>query len=307
MSSKPAKQLLSEEIKKHVSAIHISGELSLLERKVSNVLLLNAYDNLLTAKIHQINTAVLSELLGFDSHNIQKLKDALRTLTTTAVTWDVMGDDGKSEWGVSALLAYGRIKSGICSYEYSSALAEKLYNPEIYARISLSVQRKFTSGYALALYENCLRFKNVNSTGWIDLGVVKKLIGEDKNACYDFFKEFNRTVIKPAINEINNASDILVEAEFKREQRKVVAIRFSIKPNSQMSLMVEGQDLDRLKLSPNYQRLMTWGISERLAIQWIRQYGEKYVAQKLDYADAQEMNGYIQEYPFRFPGFRRDQ
>jgi hypothetical protein len=32
-------------------------------------------------------------------------------------------------------------------------LKEKLYNPEMYARIKLSIQNKFTSKHTLALYE----------------------------------------------------------------------------------------------------------------------------------------------------------
>lgn len=34
-------------VKKNVAAIHVSGKLTLLQRKLSNVLLLNAYDDLL--------------------------------------------------------------------------------------------------------------------------------------------------------------------------------------------------------------------------------------------------------------------
>ncbi|MFN7052696.1 MAG: replication initiation protein, partial [Gemmobacter sp.] len=35
-------------VKKNVAAIHVSGKLTLLQRKLSNVLRLNAYDTLLT-------------------------------------------------------------------------------------------------------------------------------------------------------------------------------------------------------------------------------------------------------------------
>jgi len=296
----PDPSSLPMELKKHVSSIHVSGELSLLERKISNVLLLNAYDRLLTAKSHQISTALLSEVLDFDSHNIQKLKDALHTLTTTAITWDMMGDDGKNEWGVSALLAYARIKGGICTYEYSNALAKKLYNPEIYARINLGIQRKFTSSYALALYENCLRFKNVGSTGWIALDVFKKLMGTEQNTSYDLFREFNRTVLKTAISEVNKTSDLLVEVEFKRDKRKVIAVRFSVTPNAQIILTVEMADSEQFKRLPVYQRLKTWGIAERLAIQWISQYGEEYLNQKLDYTDSLEKLGHIKGAPSGF-------
>ena len=39
-------------VKKHVAAIHLSGKLSLLQRKLPNVLLLNAYDTLTSQTPH---------------------------------------------------------------------------------------------------------------------------------------------------------------------------------------------------------------------------------------------------------------
>lgn len=43
-----------QELKKHVAAVHIRNRLSLLERKVANILLLNAYEDLLTQEVHTI-------------------------------------------------------------------------------------------------------------------------------------------------------------------------------------------------------------------------------------------------------------
>jgi hypothetical protein len=43
---------INEHVKKHVTAIHTSGELSLPERKTAYMLLLNAYDALLTKRTH---------------------------------------------------------------------------------------------------------------------------------------------------------------------------------------------------------------------------------------------------------------
>ena len=47
MGEAPVKDLTSslrhKAVKKHVAAIHVSGKMTLLQRKMSNVLLLNAY------------------------------------------------------------------------------------------------------------------------------------------------------------------------------------------------------------------------------------------------------------------------
>ena len=52
-------------VKKNVAAIHVSGKLTLLQRKLSNVLLLNAYDTLTSQARHQI------EILGVDHQRLQ--------------------------------------------------------------------------------------------------------------------------------------------------------------------------------------------------------------------------------------------
>ena len=48
----PSQALTNRPLKKHVAAIHTDGHLSLLQRKLSNVLLLNDYDALLTQTAH---------------------------------------------------------------------------------------------------------------------------------------------------------------------------------------------------------------------------------------------------------------
>ena len=68
--------------------------------------------------------------------------------------------------GVSSFLAQARPKGGVCDYAYSPALAEKLADPKVFALINLDIQRRFASGHALALYENCYRFVSTRSTGW---------------------------------------------------------------------------------------------------------------------------------------------
>ena len=44
--------LIDQNLKKHVAAVHINNRLTLTQRKASNVLLYNAYENLLTARVH---------------------------------------------------------------------------------------------------------------------------------------------------------------------------------------------------------------------------------------------------------------
>ena len=87
--------LANQQLKKHVGAIHIRGKLSLLQRKVSNVLLLNAYEGLREKEMHSIRIKELAEVIGFDSKNIEALKEALRGLTDIKIEWNILDQEGR--------------------------------------------------------------------------------------------------------------------------------------------------------------------------------------------------------------------
>lgn len=55
---------MEKEVKKHIAAIRISDTVGLLSRKTWNVLLLNAYDNLLVYDFHKIKVSELCEIVG---------------------------------------------------------------------------------------------------------------------------------------------------------------------------------------------------------------------------------------------------
>ena len=289
----PDEALRGRPLKKHVAAIHTDGHLSLLQRKLSNVLLLNAYDALMTQAEHEIDEKTLCVMLGYDSNDRKPLKGALKALASVHAEWNILGDNQEEvEWGVSSLLSHAVLSKGRCRYGYSPALAEKLYNPAIYASINMSVQRKFRSGYALALYENCYRFKNVGSTGWWPVKTFRRLLGVADSDYYSQFKHLNAKIIKPTVAEINKVSDITVTPEFRRKGRSVADVRFLIAPNAQMPL-IDIDDGGALKGTTVYARLRSAGISHRLAESWIRAHGEDYVAAKLDLVDAKAKTGSV--------------
>jgi plasmid replication initiation protein len=275
----------NENLRKHVAAIHTSGELSLLERKMANVFLLNAYDNLLNNRTHKINVKLLATMLGWDeSNNTTRLKAALEVLASTPVTFNEM-KDGKESWKVMSMISFGQIENGICSYRYDEYLAERLYDPEIYATINLKIQRDIGSGYALSLHENCLRYKTVKSTGWWEIEKFRRLIGAE-NPHYDDFRRLNAKVIKPSVNEINKVTEIQITPEFKKEGRKVAFVRFLIKENPQQTLL-NSEDLDEyveIRKTETYLKLREHGIGERLAILWTMQ-DEERAKEVIDYVE----------------------
>lgn len=273
-------------VKKHVAAIHVSGKLTLLQRRLSNVLLLNAYDTLTTQAVHRIDARTLCLMIGYNSHDMDTLKASLRGLAETVAEWDMLDEEGRQEWGVSSLLAYAKLKGGICEYAYSPALAQKLHDPKVFALINVNIQRRFTSGHALALYENCYRFVRTGSTGWWPIELFRRLMGVGDSDYYETFKHLNAKIIKPAVEEVNRSSNIIVTPETRKMGRAVTDIRFLIRDNPQLAIL-DLDDGEGVRKSPVYARLVALGASDRLARQWIAEHGETVLAAKLNYVEGQ--------------------
>lgn len=275
------------EVKKNVAAIHVSGKLTLLQRKLSNVLLLNAYDTLIHKPAHAIDARTLCSMIGYNSNDMDTLKQSLRGLVETSAEWDMLDENGQQEWGVSSLLSYAKLKGGVCEYAYSAALAEKLHDPKVFALINLNIQRRFTSGHALALYENCYRFVRTGSTGWWPLELFRRLMGVNESEYYQTFKHLNAKVIKPAVVEVNKTSNIIVTPETRKMGRAVTEIRFKIAKNPQLSIL-DLDDGEGVRNEPIYEKLRNQGVSDRLARQWIKEHGATHIANKIDYVAARK-------------------
>ncbi|RYE15547.1 MAG: RepB family plasmid replication initiator protein [Rickettsiales bacterium] len=222
------------ELIKHTAAIHVTNTISIIERKISNILLKNSFQNLSIKEKHSITIRDIISLLGWSSDNNQELiKASLRKLNSTQIEWNILGKDKKNEWGVATIISSAKISKGICEYSYSPILRELLAIPNIYAKLNMAIQAKFSSKYSLALWEFliemlCRAKKNSITTQFIELESIKKILGANGIKIYEEFKILNRDILKKAICEINSISDIDVEHFTKKHGKRVAAIAFKI-------------------------------------------------------------------------------
>ena len=253
-------------------AIQIQSKITHLQRRVWNVLLANAYDELPNKDIHRVSVAELAKSLGFNSHNEDYLKETLEALVDCIVKWNVLGKDKKERWGVAALLASAEVENGICTYSFAAHLRYKLYNPRIYTKLNLRLQNRFTSRYALILWEICFDYfdtaRTQGETPFIPLDTFKELMGVALDD-YPTFKTLNQRVIKPAIREINELTNFFVEIEHKRIGRKIGELKFRIsrlkelpshEPTQEM-LLFDIEDLPSVAI-----KLVQAGVSRKEAL-----------------------------------------
>lgn len=225
-----------ETLTKHTALVHASCKLSIVERKLNNVLLKHAFDYIDSKETHTIEIKNLRELYGMsDKYDRKLLENSLQNIRKKDVEFNIFGQDKKNPdiWVNTSFLSYVKLdyKKGICSYGYPEPIREILKNPNIYARLNMEIQREFSSKYAIALWEYLEEHQCRNNeklyTSWLSLLDFKKLCGVPLSL-YNNFKYINKNIIKTQLKEVNKVSGLNVEVEYKKKSRKVTAIRFKV-------------------------------------------------------------------------------
>jgi plasmid replication initiation protein len=266
----------SYDLKKHVATIHSSNKLTLVQRKIANALLFNAYRGLLTESEFTIHIAELCHLIGYNSHEHRAIKNALVSLISTVIEWNLVDKEklnSEEQWNASAIISDASIKGAVCTYSYSNRMRQLLHSPDRYGRVNMKTQARFKSSYGLALYENCIRYQTVRETPWLDILVFRKLMGVSE-AKYAAFKDFRKRVIEIAVKEVNEYTSFDVDYILRKVGRKVVAVKFTIVkqamiPKEEAALPI----IDQMHKE--------FGFSLQQANEALSHYGETYIKEKI--------------------------
>ncbi|HRR40558.1 MAG TPA: replication initiation protein [Syntrophales bacterium] len=283
--------LVKRMLMKPSGVVQISSDaVSLLQRKCFNVLLINAYRELDKEETHKIKIADIRYALN--DHDIDKIKSSLIRLASTVVEMNTLQSRDKTIWAISSLLADAEIREDYLFYSYGPLLRTKLQNPAIYARVNLAIQRNFRTKYAMVLYElACDHFiaaKGHGQTPFIALDNLRKLMGCANDTIYKQYRFLNERVIKKAIREINEKSDLHIEVKHKKERQAVIAVQFLITPNEHKSGMTSelyAPKQAEIPLSPGgilHERLTKeYFMNAKQAMDIIERYPQQYIEEKL--------------------------
>ena len=273
------------ELKKHVNLIHCSNRFSLIQRKLFNALLFNAYPELATKNQFTISAKELCEMIGYKSNDYKSLKKALLELITTAVEWNVINEGRISKendkWRASAAISSATLEKGICTYEYSMIMKELFYQPEIYGRINIALLPRFKSSYGLALYENCVRYQGMPQTPWFKIETFRKLMGVEEDK-YLVFRDFKKRILDIAVKEVNLHSALIISPEIKRIGKQVVSIKFSLKTKKEGFISSKtnnktGNEADLINILVN-----EFGVTYKNAKNIFNQYEYNYIREKVN-------------------------
>lgn len=286
--------MLAEKIiKKHVAIIHAYSLMSSLQRKIINVLLYeaildkNRINNSDSVAIEcRISFSGLSKAINFNSNNTQYLKEVIDDLASLKIEWNLLKD--KVPTNISFLnlrVLHGPptfYQDGTFNYSFHKVMLDLVDNPAIYGVVDLNLQSKFESKYGHALYENSTRFVNLQKNKIIQLDTFRKLLGvrEDK---YLSMRELTRNVIKPAVEEVNDRVDFIVDLEPIKVGRKVTGFELSVENKKNLKQSKNDVGINEKKEAYRNIKETFEAINDAVLESILLNYSEAYILEKIAY------------------------
>lgn len=222
-------------IKKHSSLIQTNNVTTLQQRKSINAFILIARQVLKrdpNQTTFKIELSTLKKLAWIKNTNYEAVKESLKGLLTTAIEYNVLDKDKEVEWGAFNILSEVNIKTennnnAVISFWFPTKILEQIKSPRMYSTLDLVIIRDLNSKYSLALYELLKDYQNL-WTFVFKVEDLKKTLWVDQMKGYKVFSEFRKRVLKPAVDEINEKTDLQVAYEGKKQGAEYVEVEFKV-------------------------------------------------------------------------------
>ena len=200
-----------------------AGELKILDTYLSRI---NARDS--NSSCVKFTKKEYAELMGLAADvRTSQLKTYTRSLLSNVVTMDLPG---------KGYVQYPLFSEARC--EYSEELNQTVIEIDCNPKLKQAFFDLAEDGYVLYKLKNIISLKSQYGMrlypmlkdkpfGWtVEISELKKNLGATSST-YNEFKRFNDLVLKKAVNEINENTDIFVTYEKIKKGRAIHSIRFN--------------------------------------------------------------------------------
>ncbi|MFM2344794.1 MAG: hypothetical protein RLZZ210_1406 [Pseudomonadota bacterium] len=227
-------------------AIDISNNLTLLERKFFNHILFSIQEQGWNNKVYTISASSFSNLIGSKENrqNHNKIKSILRRLLTKELK---ILNAKYIGYEACTYISYIKLEDRNVIIELSEKLKEHLNINFVneqgiknisygYTNLNLSLINQLNSTHSIAIYEFLAKIKNQN-IDTIDINTLIEISSCKK--CYKEFKRFNQSILKPALKEINQFTDLKISYELIKYANKVSKIKFITKLQDKNQIIID--------------------------------------------------------------------
>lgn len=214
------------------------GRLTVVMRRLFHYLLYCAHKDGARETYSRPLQEVLAQI-GYNSDNIDALKERLREMRQMAIEWNV--DDRKeTRWGASGLLSTVEIvisKTGgwsVVEWTLAPFVRDRVVNTFTYTELSLRIHTQLRGNASIGLYEICSRYKNMPTRmtpakpwqwWWAQINGEPEAALSDKME----YRYFYRDTLKKAIVEVNEISNIEVELKLHKKGKWIDKVQFVVK------------------------------------------------------------------------------
>lgn len=279
-------------IRKHVSIIHAYSLMSVLQRKIVNMLLheslkeygfLNSQESVAIER--RMSLGSLAKAIGFNSNNTHYLKESIDDLASLKIEWNLLKDKAPTDVSFLNLrILHGAptfYQDGTFNFSFHKIMLALVNNPPIYGTIDLDLQAKFESKYSHSLYENSTRFVNLQKNKIVQLNTFRKLLGVESQK-YQTMRELTRNVITPSLEEVNDRASFVVALNPIKIGRKVAAFELSVKDNKRSERMISHNKIDADNLIKEIKQVVGF-INDATLDSIFRSYAKEYILEKIAY------------------------
>ena len=179
--------------------------------------------------LYDLDLSYFKWLMMYTSNNRKHLRAIFRDLQKSALEAEAVGPDAEN-WGSIPLLGPVAIRGGRLLFEMDPRLQKLIKDPAQWQFLSLRVSTVFTSNYARVLYDHLLEYCDDGITEWLDLDTVRRWTDAATKA-FNEFKYLKRTVLDPAVKQINEVSNLEVGYTTSNipGSKKIDKVRFTVR------------------------------------------------------------------------------
>lgn len=218
-------------LKKHSAVIQIScKELTIIQRKLINAIIW-IIQKTKNESIYEISLSEIKKMCGIQATDNVNLKFLFKGLRDIKLEFNYLNKDKHQIWAGGSFLSWVEIdkETNHIKFEMPEMLKEKIRFPSMYAPLNMILIAGFKCSYAIILYELLRDYLNAQKIPLISIADYRVLMGI-KDHEYKEFRNFRNYVIIPAVEELNEKSDLTCRYELIKKpfSNKYESIRFFV-------------------------------------------------------------------------------
>lgn len=224
-------------VAKHNNLITASYSLGVAEQRLVFLAIIEAREKKTVIEAGgfiRITAKQYEEHFGVEKHtSYEALKRAAQGLYNATLKFEREVEGCRANYDYRWLEAGGYIpKLGCVEIMFASwviPLITRLSNQ--YTSYELKMVAGLTSEYAIRLYEIMIQWRKIGKTKMIELEDLRSMLGLNKE--HQRIEAFKRRVLKVALEQINEHTDIIADYEQHKEGKQIVGFTFTFKQKKQ--------------------------------------------------------------------------